>query len=124
MTTEFAGQTAIVTGGARGIGLAIVKELLNRGCRVSIWDRSFEGFDIAAVDRRVVDVADTAAVAAAFSETLGALGRVDILINNAGINGPIHRVEDYPPEHWDNVIRIDLTTSGFTFDATGGRATY
>lgn len=110
MTSEFAGQTAIVTGGARGIGLAIVKELLSRGCRVSVWDRSFEGLDNTAVDCCVVDVADTGAVAVAFGKTLLAFGRVDVLINNAGINGPIHRVEDYPPEHWHDVIRVDLTS--------------
>jgi 3-oxoacyl-[acyl-carrier protein] reductase len=108
------GQAAIVTGGARGIGLGIAQRLVEEGCRVALWDRSFEGFDAAAARvpearMQAVDVADHAAVAAAFGECEAAFGDVHILVNNAGINGPVAPVWDYPVEAWDRVLAIDLT---------------
>jgi 3-oxoacyl-[acyl-carrier protein] reductase len=56
-----------------------------------------------------VDVADHAAVAAAFGACAAAFGDVHILVNNAGINGPVAPVWDYPVEAWDRVVAIDLT---------------
>ena len=106
-------QAAIVTGGRRGIGLAIAQELARQGCRVALWDLDFDGFSrgsfASPVDTRIVDVADARSVEDAFEATVAQFGRVDILINNAGINGPIHPAEDYPLELWDKVLRVDLT---------------
>lgn len=107
-------RTAIVTGGARGIGLGIAKELAGRGCRVALWDLSFDSFDSskAAFEPallQVVNVADVASVQLAYAESVKALGAVDIFVNNAGINGPVVDTWQYPLDAWDRVIAINLT---------------
>ena len=108
------GQTAIITGGARGLGLAIAQRLSAEGCRVILWDRDFSKFDTASVGltplhRQTVDVADLASVTACFEQTLAVTDRVDILVNNAGINGPIAPAWEYPVDSWDRVLAINLT---------------
>ncbi|TCZ59736.1 SDR family NAD(P)-dependent oxidoreductase [Roseicella aquatilis] len=104
------GQGAIVTGGARGIGLGIARRLAAEGARVVIWDRAPEAFDGSFAPALVsrVDVADLAAVEAGFAAAVAALGAVDILVNNAGINGPVVESWEYPPEAWRQVIAVDL----------------
>src|SRR5262249_37703 len=114
MKTTMAGQSAIVTGGARGIGSGIASPLAGEGCRVALWDQSFDAFDAATAgfspaSMHVVDVADYARVEKAFADTVTALGEIDILINNAGINGPVAPVWEYPPDAWDRVLAVDLT---------------
>ena len=108
--TDIAGQTAIVTGGARGFGLGIAERLSEAGCRVVLWDRSFERFTAGfePLAREVVDVTDAAAVAAAFARAVERAGQVEILVNNAGINGPVVPSWDYPLEAWRRVLDIDL----------------
>jgi len=107
------GQTAIVTGGARGIGLAIAERLAAEGARVILWDRDFGPFEAVAhgfspLLKQVVDVSDWSAVDAAFREAVATAGAIDILVNNAGINGPVLPVWDYPVETWHKVRAIDL----------------
>ena len=107
-------QGVIVTGGARGIGLGIAQRLAREGCRVALWDRSFDEFDAAAAgfvpaSTQTVDVADYAQVERAFAATEQALGAIDILVNNAGINGPVAPVWEYPLEAWNRVLAVDLT---------------
>lgn len=114
MEKNLAGQTAIVTGGARGIGLGIARELFNRGCRVALWDISYSSFDhenagIEPALRQKVNVADLAAVQEGYKESLKVLGKVDIFVNNAGINGPVINSWEYPTEAWDQVVQINLT---------------
>jgi 3-oxoacyl-[acyl-carrier protein] reductase len=109
------GQVAIVTGGARGIGLGIATRLAKEGCKVVIWDRdtstfnaSAAGFAPAAIE--TVDVADFASVERGFDLTMERVdGRVDILVNNAGISGPVAPFWEYPLDAWQRVFAVDLT---------------
>ena len=111
MSFDLNGKTAIVTGAARGIGLAISRRFSELGARVSGWDLST---DVAQdedcfahlVD---VDVSDEASVAVGFAASLDALGHVDILVANAGINGPTKPAWEYSLAEWQEVIDVDLT---------------
>jgi NAD(P)-dependent dehydrogenase (short-subunit alcohol dehydrogenase family) len=111
---RFDRRTAIVTGAARGIGRGIADRLSNEGCRVAYWDIDCSSLkasdDSRAALVQTVDVADARCVEAAFSTTLEALAHVDILINNAGINGPVLPVWDYPVEAWNRVLAVDLNS--------------
>ncbi|MBL8834850.1 MAG: SDR family oxidoreductase [Alphaproteobacteria bacterium] len=112
MTARFSGQTAIVTGGARGIGLAIAQRLADEGCRIVVWDRDLAparqgGFQPALAQR--VDVTSLASIEAAFAEAVAAYGQVQVLVNNAGVNGPVLPAWEYPPDAWDRVLAVDLT---------------
>ena len=113
---DFAGQVAFVTGGAAGIGLAIADVLSARGARVALFDRdaertpaAAEGLRARGIDARgyAMDVADAASVESAFQQALADFGRVDVLVNNAGItrDGVFLRMSD---EQWDQVLDVNL----------------
>jgi 3-oxoacyl-[acyl-carrier protein] reductase len=110
---DLATRCAIVTGGARGIGLATVERLVASGARVAIWD--IDGGEAQAQAARLgqhafaVDVTDEGSVQAAFAESKKALGAVDILVTSAGITGPNATIENYPAEDWRRVLEVDLT---------------
>jgi 2-dehydro-3-deoxy-L-rhamnonate dehydrogenase (NAD+) len=112
---DFAGRNAIVTGGAQGIGLAIVQRLLDSGARVRIWDRDAKllAATLAKLGKSAsgdaLDVTDADAIARGTKSALDALGKIDVLVNNAGIAGPSKPVVDYPVDEWKRVIDIDLT---------------
>ncbi|MEE2804494.1 MAG: SDR family NAD(P)-dependent oxidoreductase, partial [Pseudomonadota bacterium] len=110
------GRHAVVTGAAQGIGLAIVERLLASGASVSLWDRddallketvSGLGHEDA-VHHMAIDVTDAEGVADALKQTERAIGGVDIMINNAGIAGPIAPSWEYPVDAWREVIEVDL----------------
>jgi NAD(P)-dependent dehydrogenase (short-subunit alcohol dehydrogenase family) len=98
---DFAGRTAVVTGGAQGIGAAIVERLRTSGARVVIWD--LDGTP-------TVDVSDPASVDGALKTALRELGKIDVLVNNAGIAGKNAPTVDYPVEEWERVLRVNLTS--------------
>lgn len=113
MAVNITGQAAIVTGAARGIGLGIARRLADEGCRVILWDVDFSRFDrhsagFTPLLTQVVDVSDRVAVEKAFSEAVEVAGSIEILVNNAGINGPVVAAWEYPPDAWDRVIAINL----------------
>lgn len=111
---DFQGRTAIVTGGAQGIGLSIAQRLIASGARVRIWDRdqALLSKTVASLGGKAsgdaVDVTDPGAIERATRATVESLGRIDVLVNNAGIAGPTASVVEYPIEEWKRVIDIDL----------------
>ena len=111
---DLAGRNAVVTGGAQGIGRAIVERFLASGAAVAIWDRDKTLADKTAgalkgkVVTVAVDVTNYAEVERARDDTVKALGRIDILVNNAGIAGPNTTTWDYPVEAWRQVLSINL----------------
>jgi len=111
---DFNGRTAVITGGAAGIGLAVAQRLVASGGRVSLWDRDATALDQArgalgaATDARVVDVTDAASVEAATQETVLALDRIDALVCSAAITGPNTTMWDYPVDAWRQVMEINV----------------
>ncbi len=113
---RFEDTTAIVTGGAAGLGLAITKALAARGAKVAIFDITTDEIEIqvdrlrregAKVAGYVVDVSNRAAVESAVAQVRADLGPVLILINNAGIEqfGKFAEITD---EQWDRVMAVNL----------------
>jgi len=110
---RFSGRTAVVTGGASGLGRETARRLIAEGARVALWD--FDGptlgeggKDVGAELTIEVDVSDWDAVAVAAARSHDALGRIDILVNSAGITGATGPVETYPLDSWRRTIDIDL----------------
>jgi 3-oxoacyl-[acyl-carrier protein] reductase len=107
----------IVTGAARGIGRAAAERLLADGAAVALWDRDAERLRATATELAAAgEVAPVAyeqssleSVEAAVAATLAAFGRIDGLVNNAAIVGPTVPVWEYPPEAWDQVVKVNLT---------------
>jgi len=110
---RFAGRTAIITGGASGLGRATALRIVAEGGRVALWDRNKEMLreaqaEIGASHVVALDVSDATAVAEAALSSGAALGRVDILMNSAGITGASVPVVDFPLEDGRRVIEINL----------------
>ncbi len=113
---DLAGRFAVVTGGARGIGRAIVERFVDSGATVAIWDRDLDlakrtTADLSKRGRAeavAVDVTDYAGVERAREQTLKQFGRIDILVCNAGIAGPNVKTWDYPVDAWRQVLSINL----------------
>ncbi len=112
---DFKGRHAVVTGGATGLGYAIAQRLIASGGSVTLWDRDEKGAAQAAATLGAsayavaVDVSQQASVASAVKATLAHSGRIDALVNSAGITGPNTTVWDYPVEAWRQVMDVNLT---------------
>lgn len=110
-------QSAIVTGGARGIGFAISQRLLQSGASVALWDRDPDALkdaeqELAPMGKVCgvqVDVTDEASVRSAANATLEKLGSISILVNNAGIAGNNAKTWELDVADWRRVVDIDLT---------------
>ncbi|MDB5316491.1 MAG: 3-oxoacyl-ACP reductase [Rhodospirillales bacterium] len=114
---DLAGRVAIITGGARGIGLAIAERAASSGAALALWDMdagklaetkaSLEA-EGAKVSTHVLDLTDAVAVDAAAAEVLKHHGRCDILVNNAGITGGNAPTWELPVDQWRRVIEVNL----------------
>jgi NAD(P)-dependent dehydrogenase (short-subunit alcohol dehydrogenase family) len=110
------GKTAVITGGARGIGLAIAQRFLASGARCSLWDNDPAALATAATalghpDRVLtctVDVTHEAQVAAATAATRSRFEGIDLLVNNAGIAGVSKKLWDCTAAEWRAVMELDL----------------
>jgi 2-dehydro-3-deoxy-L-rhamnonate dehydrogenase (NAD+) len=119
-TTRYAldGKTAIITGGAGGIGRAMARLMLDCGASVSLWDVSAPALRDSAdtllsdvprrITTRLVDITDHAAVAAAVELDREAFGRIDIFVNNAGILGDVKPVWETDPLDFRRVLEVNL----------------
>lgn len=105
MSTDFTGLVAIVTGGASGIGAAITRRLRADGARVAVFDLNPEGAEADLAVR--VDVADDATVVAGVRRVLDELGRLDIVVNNAGI-GAQGDVATNSDDEWHRVLNVNV----------------
>jgi len=109
-------RTAVVTGGASGLGLAAVRKLLERGASVAIWDCSEAALEAAkstfacdgAVLTCVVDVADPASITAAAERTRAQLGDADMLVAAAAVPGPVLPFAEWSIEDFRRVIDVNL----------------
>ena len=110
-------RVSIVTGGVQGFGRAVVDRFIQSGSKVVIWDQDQELLDDLNLENTLkinVDVSNFDSVVSGFKSTLDQVGKVDILINNAGIAGPSHKTWDYPNEDWKKIIDIDLSGIFYT----------
>jgi len=110
-------RVAVVTGGAQGIGLAVVRRMLASCAKVSIWDRDSGLLERTVTDLQLaervqglpIDVAELSQVEDATRATLGRFGKIDILINNAAVVGPNCNTWEYPPDAFADVVKVGLT---------------
>ena len=118
------GRVALVTGAASGLGRAIAAGLAEAGARVRCVDRDADGNDEVArsigkeADAYTADVTDAEAIAAAVDGLVEAAGRIDVLVNSAGIGGRSPAL-DYPEDMWDSVMEINLRGTYLACRAAG-----
>jgi 3-oxoacyl-[acyl-carrier protein] reductase len=110
---RFSGRGAVITGGASGLGLETATRIVAEGGKVCLWDMNPEALAAAkaksgATHTVALDVSKADAVEAATAETQKALGRIDILVNSAGITGATHTVIGYPIESWLKVFDVNV----------------
>ncbi len=110
---RFAGRTAVVTGGASGLGKASAARIVAEGGKVVLWDLNADALkeaaeEVGATHVVALDVSDADAVAAAAEASNKALGKIDILIASAGITGATVPVHEFPIDSWKRVVDINL----------------
>jgi NAD(P)-dependent dehydrogenase (short-subunit alcohol dehydrogenase family) len=114
---ELDGKVAVITGGASGIGLACAQTMARSGAAVSLWDLKSEQLDGAAAELEqygrptrtaTVDVSDSGQVNEAMETVFSDLGRVDIVVANAGIGGEQSPSGEYSDSGWHQVIGVNL----------------
>ena len=113
---DLKGRVAVVTGGARGIGYAVATRMLQSGASVVLWDVTADRLKtsqaelskLGKVETHVVDITDEPQVLAAADAAVKALGKIDILVNSAGITGPNVKTWEYSSKDFRQVQDINL----------------
>jgi 3-oxoacyl-[acyl-carrier protein] reductase len=117
---RFQGRVVVVTGGARGIGGAVVRAFAAEGARLAALDVDRAGLEklsgeLTAAGHEAVglaaDVTRSADVGEAIGAVVGRWGRIDVLVNNAGGFAAIRMTEDIPEEEWDAILRLNLSSA-------------
>jgi NAD(P)-dependent dehydrogenase (short-subunit alcohol dehydrogenase family) len=112
MAGKLSGKVAVVTGASAGIGEAIARLYAEEGCRVVVADRQRDAAERVAKDidglAAVTDVTDEAQVAALFNSCDESYGRLDFLVNNAGVSGPTVSVENEDMAVWDETMAVNV----------------
>jgi len=123
MTFDLSGRSAIVTGASQGLGLSIARAYVEAGASVAICARDASSLDAAVTELRSLagdsqkivarrtDVAEETDVAAFVELALRELGRIDVLVNNAGVYGPLGAIEDVDWSAWVRAIEINVMGS-------------
>ena len=114
---DLKGRVAVITGGARGIGYAVAERMLNSGASVVLWDMMADRLpqskatlsSMGRVETYTVDITDEDQVLAATAAAVKALGKIDILVNSAGITGPNQKTWEYSSKDFQQVMNINLT---------------
>ena len=129
---DLSGKVALVTGGNGGIGLGMADAAAQAGADICIWGTNADKNAAAAdslkahggkVEALICDVADEAAVEAAFGETLSLMGRVDPCIANAGVTGRAKSFLDLDADEWRRVLAVNLDGVFFTLKAAARHMT-
>jgi NAD(P)-dependent dehydrogenase (short-subunit alcohol dehydrogenase family) len=106
VTYDLGGKTAVVTGGAKGIGRAVVDQLLNSGAQVHVWD--LNPIERNSVVSTKVDVTDRSQVESAVDDLVRRGSRIDVLVNDAGYLGKLNAFEEHELTDWDRIIQVNL----------------
>ena len=99
---DLRGRVAIVTGGAQGIGAAIVERMEASGATVRVWDL--------ATKKDPVEVSDPVEVEKATARAVAEFSQIDVLVNNAGVAGLNSPTVEYPFDEWERVLKTNLTS--------------
>ena len=109
---DFDDQIAVITGGAQGIGYAVAKRMIENGAKVVIWDFDTDLAQASASELGATalhcDVSDWDSVQAAAQQAESEFGRIDVLVNSAGVAGANAVVEEYPIEEWNKIMSVNL----------------
>ena len=121
---DLEGRVAVITGGSGGIGIATAERMLLSGARVVLWDREQRALDTSRerfpeLVCHVVDVTDEHSVEQATAATFAALGRIDILVNAAGVTAPKALVLETSVDSWRRIVDINLTGTFLVSRAIG-----